>query len=123
MVFQHVKLRPELTICAAGDFLDRTDRDGRQRIGDAGGRRGARRLNLAAPRICAGGADRAEPDRHRPFLSHDFRFKARRPNAAKHALAKIDGPELLDILLHGVLGDSPAVDIVEEKTGQAPFGG
>src|SRR6516162_5352575 len=78
---------------------------------------------LAAPRIYAGSADRTERNRHRPFLCQYLRFKARRPSAAKHALPKIDGRELLDVLPHRALGHRPAVDIVEEEAGKTPFSG
>src|SRR5215831_3047375 len=75
---------------------------------------------LAAPRIYAGSTDRTERNRHRPFLCQYLRFKARRPSAVKHAMPKIDGRELLDVLLHRALGHCPAV---EEETGRAPSSG
>ena len=64
---------------------------------DIGGRRGPRRLNLAAPGIESRQPDGSEPDRQRPAVAEQLGRQIDIRHVAQDALPERDGLQILDV--------------------------
>ena len=89
-VVDHVKLEPERLAGRLRHVLDRADRHGGERVGNAGGFGGARRQDLAVAVLHAGEADRGKDDGRGHLLPDHGGGEAAFGDVDQHALAQLD---------------------------------
>ena len=89
-VAHDVELEPERLVDRAGHVLDRIDRHGGERVGDAGRLRRAAGHDLAVAVHHAAEPDRPERERHRHLLAEDGGRGAALVDVHQHALAQLD---------------------------------
>ena len=115
-ILHHVELEPERLLDIGGDVLDRTDRHGRQRVGDAGGLGGTAGENFAVADLHAGRADRApgsaaclpaSPRMVGALVAHG--------DVDEDALTEFQRLEVGAVGAQRLLGVGAVIDIVEER--------
>ena len=122
-VLRDVELEPDRLLRLRRDLVERAAADRGQGELHARRLRRARRLHLAAPRIHAGEADRAERERQSQLLPEDLGGEVEVGDVAKHPLAERHLGEVGDVPPQRHLRIGAAVDIVEQEAGQPPPGG
>ena len=113
-VADDVKLEPERFVGRLGDMLDRADRHGRQREGNAGVVGGARRQDLAVAVLHAAQADGRQDQRRRALLAEDGGREAAFGDVDQHALAQLDGFEVGAVGAQRVFAIGAAVGVFEK---------
>ena len=113
-VAHHVELEPERLVDRAGHVLDRIDRHGRQRVGDAGRLRRAAGHDLAVAVHHAAEPDRAERERHRHRLAQDGGRGAALVDVHQHALAQLDALHVGAVGAQRLLVVGAGVGVFEE---------
>ncbi len=114
-VLHHVELKPERLLDIGGDVLDRADRHGGERVGNAGGLRGAAGEDFAVADLHAGGADRRQDQRHARRLAEDRRLLVAHRDVDENALAEFQRLEVGAVGAQRLLGIGAVIDIVEER--------
>ncbi|MNE02515.1 hypothetical protein D3C80_949940 [compost metagenome] len=122
-VLQHIELKPDGSAAAVHDLLHRTDADGGQDVGNVGRMGRARHLHLAAPRRHAAQTNGGQRHRQGGLLAEQLGLEAQARHVAQHPLAQGDVRQISHIVAQGLLGEGPAVDVVEQEARQTTPGG
>ena len=118
-VAHYVKLEPERTGHRAGNVLDRADRHGRERKRHAEALGGARPQHFAVGPVQPGEPGGRDRHRHDRVLPGHRGAGAASVDVNPHALAQGDGIEIVAVGAQRRLGVGAAVDIVENRPGDA----
>ena len=116
-VLDHIELEPERLLCRLGHVLDRADRHGGQRIGDAGRLGRLRAEDLAVAVLHAGEPHRRQDQRRRDLLPEDGGGEAACGHVHQHPLAQLDGFQIGPVGAQRLLLIGAAVGIVEKGAG------
>ena len=116
-VLHDVELEPERLVDIIGDVLDRADRHRAQRVGDAGGLRGAAGVDFAVAVLHAGQPDRRQDQRQRGGLAENAGREIALRHIDQDALAELDLLQIVAIGAQRFLGIGAAVGIIEECLG------
>ena len=113
-VAHDVELEPERFRYSRGNVLDRADRHGGEREGDAGGLRRAGGKNFAVAVLHAAQPDRRQRDRRRRRRADDVGGDVALVDIHQHALAQLDGREIVEVGAQRLLVIRAAVGIFEK---------
>ena len=113
-VAHHIELEPERLVDRRRHVLDRIDRHGGQRVGNAGRLRRAAGHDLAVAVHHAAEPDRPERERHRHRFTQDGRRGAALVDVAQDALTQLDLLEIGAVGAQRLLVVGARVGVIEE---------
>ncbi len=121
-VAHDVELEPERRGGGTVDLLDAADGHGRLAEGDAHLLSSLGRLHLGARGVHAGQTDRPEYERHGQGLAQHGGGQLQLGHVPQHALAQVDGGEVVFVGPQRRLLVGAAVDVIEQLAGEPPPG-